>query len=246
MNGDGDLGKLYDLFEEYMYIRPENTLTRAEHQKVLQEYTKERLEPMLKDLFSKEHDLFVEYIRALALSIGDLFKEDYIAGLLNISRRKVRKFMNVLLSHNAISFVPAFYEQKATELSRHNKVYFTDMRWYAGILGDAYAIGEKRLGTVENFIFLELTRKTHTTHEIRFWRKKSGTEVPFVLIDRDSKKLTPISISLKPTNIVPRALKSFYERYRQNIEYSMFLNETVSIATQYQDTSLILLPYPLI
>ena len=63
---------------------------------------------MEQELFEKERDDFIEYIRTLALGVGDLFKEDRIAKMMNISRRKVRKYTELLMKHGFIRAIGPF------------------------------------------------------------------------------------------------------------------------------------------
>jgi predicted AAA+ superfamily ATPase len=47
-------------------------------------------------LFKSEYALFDEFLKHLALGVGDLFKADKLAKLLGSSRRKVYKYMEIL------------------------------------------------------------------------------------------------------------------------------------------------------
>ncbi len=56
-------------------------------------------------LFEKEHNEFLEYIRTLAMTVGELFKEEKLAKLIGISRRKVRKYTEILVKEQMIQAV---------------------------------------------------------------------------------------------------------------------------------------------
>lgn len=60
---------------------------------------------MVLELFEKEKEDFVEYIRTLAMGVGDLFKADRIAKTMNISRRKVHKYTELLMKHGIIQAI---------------------------------------------------------------------------------------------------------------------------------------------
>jgi predicted AAA+ superfamily ATPase len=92
-------------------------------------------------LFKKEHEIFMDFLRTLAMGIGDLYKEERIAKLMNISRRKVRKYTEILLEHKMIFALGPLVLDHETELSRHVKIYFSDLSSYAQILGAAYGHG---------------------------------------------------------------------------------------------------------
>ncbi len=80
---------------------------------------------------------------------------------------------------------------------------------------------------IENFILIELDRKLANTHDIRFYRKKSGAEVSFILVEKETKKLTPIEVATRSSDIIPQSLKIFYETYGDRIDHAMIMNDTM-------------------
>jgi len=206
----------------------------------------EKMTVMSQELFEKEKEVFVDYIRTLAMNVGNLYKEDQIAKLMNISRRKVKKYTDILLKHQVISAIHPFVEDPHLELSRHVKLYFADLSYYRAALDVIYAVGSSRTGVIENFVYLELVRKLSDSHEIFFWRKKSGTSLQFILTHRDTARITPIEITLRATSTLSQAMKSFYDSYGERIEYGMLLNESEAAATTYDGKTFIILPHPAI
>jgi predicted AAA+ superfamily ATPase len=57
---------------------------------------------MKQELFEKEYEEFEEYMRTLAMNTGNLFKSDGLAKVLGISRRKVNKYTEILMTHGII------------------------------------------------------------------------------------------------------------------------------------------------
>ncbi len=161
------------------------------------------------------------------MNVGDIFKEERIAKSMNISRRKVKKYTEILLNHHVIRAVGPWVENPATELSRHVKVYFSDLAYFHAALGVGYYHGEGKQGVIENFVLLELDRKLASTHDIRFYRKKSGAEVSFILIERSTGQLTPIEVTTRPTDIIPQSLRIFRETYGDRIEHAMMMNDSM-------------------
>lgn len=100
-----------------------------------------KLELMKTHLFPKEHDEFLEFIRTLAMSVGDLFKEERLAKLIGISRRKVRKYTEILSKHHMIRAVGSYHRDTTVELSRHVKIYFSDLSYMDSALGIGYYHG---------------------------------------------------------------------------------------------------------
>ena len=177
------------------------------------------------------------------MNVGDIFKEDRIAKMMNISRRKVKKYTEILLNHHVIKAVGPWVENPATELSRHVKVYFSDLSYFHAALGVGYYHGEGKQGVIENFVLLELDRKLASTHDIRFYRKKSGAEVSFLLIERSSGKITPIEITTRSTDIIPQSLSIFIETYGSRIDHAMFMNDTIAKQKVSGGTPVIVLPH---
>lgn len=60
---------------------------------------------MKNEIFEKETEEFLEFIRTIAMNVGELFKEERIAKLTGISRRKVRKYAHILAKHHMIKAI---------------------------------------------------------------------------------------------------------------------------------------------
>ena len=177
------------------------------------------------------------------MNVGDIFKEERIAKMMNISRRKVRKYTEILLKYNLVRAVGPWVENPSTELSRHVKIYFSDLSYFHAALGVGYYHGEGKQGVIENFVLLELDRKLASTHDIRFYRKKSGAEISFLLIERSTLTLTPIDITTRPTTIIPQSLKIFHEIYGSRIDHIMFMNDRLIEKKDISGTPVIILPH---
>ncbi len=205
----------------------------SEPEKIIEKFL-EKCAIINEELFEKEKEDFQNFIGTIAMNISSLFKEDYIAKSLNISRRKVAKYLDILLKYNIITTIEPFCENPEKELSRHKKYYFSDLAYYRGTMGQAYGMGNSRISLIENFIFLELSRKIGASHNIFFWKKKSGTELAFVLENKENHMLTPIEVDFTAPKNTSQTMKSFYESYGDRIEYGMFLNENQVLASQFQ------------
>lgn len=241
LQGHWDITRLSLIFDTYTHTR--NTSSEDQH---LEEQFREKLTHMQASLFPKEYDVFMEYIRTIGMHIGKLFKEDQLAQILGISRRKIKKYTQILKEHHIITEITPLYTQKDRELSRHSKLYFTDLLWYQYVLGNMYSIGAFKTGMIENFVFLELIHKLHESHAIHFWRKKSGTEIAFVLRSYENDRLTPIHITLKTTQSIPQSIQWFCEVYHNTLESGMILNTDHAGVVQHADITFLILPHPII
>ncbi len=241
MSGNDDIIKKNELRDSYIHLGqyPENLNIPDQ----FQETFNRKITIMNQELFKKEEWDFLEFIRTVAMNVGDIFKEERIAKSMNISRRKVRKYTEILLKYKIFRAVGPWVENTATELSRHVKIYFSDLADFHAALGVAYYHGEGKQGVIENFILLELDRKLASTHDIRFYRKKSSAEVSFILIEKSTQKITPIEITTRATDIIPQALRIFHETYQDRIVHAMILNDTIAQQKDLNGTPLIILPH---
>ena len=142
-----------------------------------------------------------------------------------------------------IRAVGAYYRNTDVELSRHVKIYFTDLSYMDSALGVGYYHGATKQWVIENFILLELERKIRETHIIYFYRKKSGAEIQFVLEDRSSDKLTPIEVYLRDSGTLSQALKSFDEAYNDSVDHYMILNDRSADKKKLGRKHVIILPH---
>lgn len=241
MWGVADIDELNEQKDAYIHLGqyPANIVDPTHIQTTFDD----KLSEMVQELFKKEENDFIEFIRTVAMGTGDLFKEERIAKLMNISRRKVRKYTEVILSHGLVHAVGPFMTNAETELSRHVKLYFNDLSYMQAALGVTYYQGITKQGVTENFILLELERKLAKTHDIRFYRKKSGAEMQFVLEDKTSRKLTPIEIRTGSNTAISQAMKSFDESYNHFVENYMILNESAAEQKDLNGKHIIVLPH---
>jgi predicted AAA+ superfamily ATPase len=241
MSGNADIDILNQLKDAYIHTGqypiniddPEN----------IQATFDDKMTVMVQELFKKEENDFLEFVRTIAMSTGDLFKEERIAKLMNISRRKVRKYTEIILKHNLVHAIGPFVENTETELSRHVKLYFNDLSYMQVALGVAYYQGMTKQWVLENFLLLELERKLAKTHDIRFYRKKSGAEMQFLLIDKTSGKITPIEVRTGANIAISQAMKSWDESYHDRVEHYMILNESEATQKDLNGKNVIILPH---
>lgn len=195
------------------------------------------------EIFEKEYEIFDNFIHALALENGQLFKEDQFAKNLNTSRRKIKKFTEILEKHGIIRSIEPFATNPEKELTRHKKYYFGDLAFYRASMGENYGVGTAKEKMIENFVFLELERKLDETHELLFWQKKSGTNIAFILKNKSTNGLTPIEIHLGNKQNPTLTMKSFYESYSHDIEHAMMLTENTTKSSNLNDKSFLILPF---
>ncbi len=194
-------------------------------------------------VFKKEHELLTEFMRTLAMNIGNLFKADQLAKLLGISRRKVNKFTEILLSEGVVRAVWPWWPNSSTETSRHVKLYFTDLSFVKILLGETFNQWTLKIWALENFIYLELERKLDETHWISYYRKKSWAEITFILDNKSSGTVTPIEVTLRDSESISQVFRSFDEDYHDKIERFMLVNASLGWRKEINGIPLIILPH---
>jgi predicted AAA+ superfamily ATPase len=185
----------------------------------------------------------MDFIRTVALNVWDLYKEERIAKLMNVSRRKIRKYTELVVKSGFMHWIWPYVNDSETELSRHVKLYFSDLAYYSCALGVAYSHWASKQWALENFVLLELEHKLYNTHEIRFYRKKSGAEITFILVNKANGLLTPIEVTTNESSVIPQSLKTFDTSYNNLVEYYMILNDWSIWQKELWWKSVIILPH---
>ncbi|GAB0174446.1 MAG: hypothetical protein HHAS10_03250 [Candidatus Altimarinota bacterium] len=194
-------------------------------------------------VFKKEAESIMEFMRTLAMNMGNLFKADQIAKLLGISRRKVHKYTGILQELGIIKAIGPWGQNSLTETSRHVKIYFSDLSFVKSLLGDTYNQGTLKQGSIENFIYLELERKLDASHTISYYRKKSGAEITFILENSATETITPVLVTLRESESISQVFKTFDEDYHNKIERYMLVNGGLGGKKDIYGTPFIIIPH---
>ncbi|MCK5774237.1 MAG: ATP-binding protein [Thermoplasmata archaeon] len=126
---------------------------------------------------------------------------------LSISFKTLKSYLSAMEKSYLIRRVQPFFSNANKELIKQPKLYFIDNGMRNVISGN---IGMKIDGpSFENFVFTELIK---LGYEPKYWRKKAGPEVDFVI--QLGNEMVPIEVKLKvPENRVESALRSFIKMY---------------------------------
>jgi predicted AAA+ superfamily ATPase len=195
------------------------------------------------ELFEKERWQFLDYVRTLAMNVGNPFKADALAKMLDISRRKVNKYTELLMMHGIIKAIGPWSQNTETETTRHVKIYFMDLSFLKALLGDIHYQWTLKSGTIENFIFLELDKKLDATHTISYYRKKSGAEITFILEDEVTGRITPIEVTPRETDVISQAFRTFDLDYHDRVERYMLVNGRLAGKKDLSGTLFITIPH---
>ncbi len=241
MESQTEIESINTLRDEYIHLG--QWQENIENPEAITENFMNIFEIATQELFTKEKDDYMEYLRTIAMGVGDIFKWDRTAKNIGLSRRKIHKYTELSLKYNIIQAIGPLVLDNETELSRHVKLYFSDLSYIYAILGNSYYHWAMKQWVIENFLLLELERKLTKTHDIRFYRKKSGSEIAFVLENRANWLLTPIDVTIKRTIIEPKSFVYFHEKYKEKVETYMMANDSDIRQSTIWEKPFIILPH---
>lgn len=216
----------------------------------------ETKEQFLKELYSSyvERDIigfleiknttaFTKLIAILSSQIGQLVNTQELSDTLNVERKTVEKYLDVLEKTFILERIPPFFRNTRKELTKMPKIYFLDTGLRNFALDDLKGYGQRqdKGQLLENALFSELRKATDA--KFHYWRTKEKAEVDFVLEERFGE---PVPIEVKASNLksseISRSFRSFLSAYKPKHAFvvNLGLRKTVKLDST---TVEFLLPY---
>jgi len=196
------------LFEDYILYGgfPEVvTNTNNELRKeILNDIIYSYLKKDVKDSGIKYEDKFYNVLKLLSAQVGNLVNKNEICKTVGISQSAVEHYLHVLKKTFCISLIPPFFSMVSKEISKMPKVFFFD-NGIRNMLIKNFTPLELRLdkgGMLENVVFKYFV-ETQAPEEIKFWRKKAGAEIDFVINDK------AYEVKFSTANVKSQQLQSF-------------------------------------
>lgn len=238
--------KAQELLEEYLNfggyprIVMEDELT--EKQKLINEIYQSYIERDISYLLKiHKTDAFSNLVKLMATQIGNLVNLTELSSTLGISTKTVKEYLWYLEKTFIVQKVTPYFKNIRKEITKSPIFYFYDLglRNFAsgsfGSLRDAGFI-------FENFIFNILKEKMSISpSKVCFWRTKDKAEVDFVI--ELGKDLLPIEVKYKKltTPKIPRALRSFIEKYKP--KKAMIINLALDTSINLNRTKIYIIPF---
>ena len=172
----------------------------------------------------KNTTAFINLVAMLASQVGQLVNTQELSNILNVERKTVEKYIEILEKTFVIERISPFFRNIRKELTKMPKVYFLDAGFRNFALKDLKDFEERhdRGAILENFLFSELRKRTDAP--FHFWRTKEKAEVDFVLEHRFGQ---PIPIEVKATSMkspeISRSFRSFLNTYQPKRAFVMNL-----------------------
>lgn len=163
----------------------------------------------------KNSTAFTNLVSILSSQIGQLVNTQKLSSTLNVERKTVEKYLEILEKTFIIERITPFFRNTRKELTKMPKVYFLDTGLRNFAIDDLKNF-EKRQdkgAMLENFLFGELRK--YTDARLHFWRTKEKAEVDFVLEHRfgDLVGIEVKASALKSPEI-SRSFRSFLNLYK--------------------------------
>ena len=189
---------------------------------------------------------FDKFLKYVWYWVCTCVKIDNIVKTIWVSRELVKKFLFLVENTFVLNLLSAFTKNKQKEVSKHKKVYFTDLWFLRKVLWVTTIDYENKWKFTENFVFLELLKYKDTLENIYFWQKKNWSEVDFILEDSFSWKIKPIEVKTWSNDNIPIIFKSFLCEYNEIIENFYVLNKDIIKKRDLKDKEVFILSYLLL
>ena len=238
--------KICELLEEYLnfggypriVIEDELSEKRNLINEIYQSYIERDISYLLR---IHKTDAFSNLVKMMATQIGNLVNLSELSSTLGISIKTVKEYLWYLEKTFILQKATPYFKNVRKEITKSPIFYFYDLGLRNFAAGDFGSL--KDMGFVfQNFVFNILREKTKISpSKICFWRTKDKAEIDFVIeIGRD---LIPIEVKYKKleTPEIPRALRSFIERYKP--KKALIINLALDTTIGLNQTKIHFIPF---
>ncbi len=126
---------------------------------------------------------FNNLLKTIASQIGSLLNINELTNTLDIDRRKIKKYLEILKATYVLNELRSYHSNIRSQITKMPKFYFFDLGIRNAILGNFLPLsGRNCQGFLfENFVFLELK---NLFNNIYFYRTSNKTEIDFIVLDK--------------------------------------------------------------
>ena len=238
--------KIYELLEEYLSFGgyPRIALEEKLNEKlklineIYQSYIERDISYLLK---IHKTEAFSNLVKIMAAQIGNLVNLNELSSTLGISVKTLKEYLWYLEKTFILQRISPYFKNIRKEITKSSISYFYDLGLRNFASGEFGSLKDKGF-IFQNFIFNILREKTRiSSSKICFWRTKDKAEIDFV-IDL-GKALIPIEVKYKKLAApeIPRALRSFIERYKP--EKALIINLNLDTTSSLNQTKIHIIPF---
>ena len=192
-------------------------------------------------LSGRDAATFEKVFLALTGTVGSLLNLTEIARDVGISVKTVRSYVQLLEALFLVKKLHPFGVNPRTEIKKSPKVYIVDtglLSWGLGNFSPIHRRPKEAGVYAENAVFMGLIRRLKPHQRLRFWRKKSGVEVDFLILD--GEMIVPIEVKFREQTAVPASLRSFCKKF--NPPHAIVATKSHSARSRIDQTEIIMLP----
>lgn len=243
------LEQIRPYFEEYLKFGsyPWVILSTTKKEK------KEKFNQIIEDYFFKDVKLllskseFIDFknnLKLLAEKVWSIFSVSKFINEAWMTKYSFDKLKFILENTFILKFVEPFVGWKDSfEIKKANKLYFYDVGiWRYFVWLDDW-VWEFKWKAVENFVFQNVVSNMENYYEIKFWQRRNETEIDFILYDKIDKKLDLIEVKSWKKDNIPKAIKSFLQRYGQNINKIVITKQWAFEKRDLEGKEVLFVPY---
>ena len=190
--------------------------TTVEKRRLLLEYYESYVDRDIDSFLRVDRlDVFREFSRILSFQSGGLVNLNEQAGVLQVSRDMLKRYLSHLEETFVVRRLPPFVRNPRKEISRMPRVYFADCGW-CNLVGAGFSAWEDRpdRGPVLETAVEHWLRDCYPLAELRFWRSQAKAEVDFVVDDGGRLMAFEVKAQALRRPVVSRSLRSFLKAYR--------------------------------
>jgi uncharacterized protein len=179
---------------------------------------------LYKDILSyggiRKPEIIEKLLRALAFQIGSEVSYNELAQLLNIDKKTVSNYIDLLCQAYVIFKLPSFSKNLRNEIKTNQKIYFYDTGVRNMIIGDlnSLEIRQDKGNLWENFLIAERLKHNAYTGSLSkgyFWRTTQQQEIDYVA--EEAGTVTGFEIKWNPKSKV-KIPKTFGETYKTEVQ----------------------------
>jgi len=209
--------KINLLFDEYMVYGGYPEVVLAETEKEKQEVLKELVNSyMKKDALEagvREELKFFQLARLLADQAGNMVNNNELGNTLQMTGPTVDNYIYIMQKSFIVNLLSPFYGNLRKELTKMNKVYFSDNGLRNALTNNFSKFNDRRDKgeLLENYVYNRL-RKLYEADNLHYWRTADGNEVDFI-VEQGIKVGLAYELKYNDIQYKPNKYNKFIEGY---------------------------------
>ncbi len=154
---------------------------------------------------------FMKLLRLLLRQSGGLIDYSNLAKLSGLSRPTVKAHIEAMSIAHAVFLLSPFHGGGRREITQRSKCYGFDTGFVTHVSGWD-RIRESDRGLLWEHLVLDTLRVYFDSHDLYYWRDKSGREIDFVIKSRQ-RQVHAVECKINPDQFETKSLKIFRSMY---------------------------------